>query len=215
MHHLIWCSCTVAMWHSRAQVNKNFETKCKCCNVNYQFSRIIVEPSIFNPNSRSKIFSSLINTSLSSSLTLYNNRARVTSLLVATAASVYAIDNGKGITPSRGWRSWNLFGANVDQQLIMSQMTAIANRSRMVDGKIQSLCDLGYCDVGLDDNWQLCSSYGPNKYSYHDANGRPVVNHARFPDFIAMTDYAHSLGLTAGWCVSFLLLHVSVSFLCY
>jgi len=125
--------------------------------------------------------------------------ARVTSLLVATAASVYAIDNGKGITPSRGWRSWNLFGANVDQQLIMSQMTAIANRSRMVDGKIQSLCDLGYCDVGLDDNWQLCSSYGPNKYSYHDANGRPVVNHARFPDFIAMTDYAHSLGLTAGW----------------
>jgi hypothetical protein len=78
-------------------------------------------------------------------------------------------------------------------------MTAIANRSRIVDGKLQSLCDLGYCDVGLDDNWQLCSSYGPNKYSYHDANGRPVVNTARFPDFIAMTDYAHSLGLTAGW----------------
>jgi len=125
--------------------------------------------------------------------------SRVTSSLLVAAASVYAIDNGKGITPPRGWRSWNLFGANVNQQLIMTQMTAIANRSRMVDGKVQSLCDLGYCDVGLDDNWQLCGSYGPNKYSYHDTNGRPVVNQARFPDFIAMTDYAHSLGLTSGW----------------
>jgi hypothetical protein len=81
----------------------------------------------------------------------------------------------------------------------MSQMSAIANRSRMVNGVPMSLCDLGYCDVGLDDNWQECGSYGPNKYSFHDVNGRPVVNQQRFPDFIAMTDYAHSLGLTAGW----------------
>ena len=48
-------------------------------------------------------------------------------------------------------------------------------------------------------DWQACSKYGPNGYSYHDANGRPVVNQQRFPDFIAMTTYAHSLGLTAGW----------------
>ena len=81
----------------------------------------------------------------------------------------------------------------------MSQMSAIANRSRTVNGVPMSLCDLGYCDVGLDDNWQACGKYGPNGYSFHDANGRPVVNQQRFPDFIAMTTYAHSLGLTAGW----------------
>jgi len=33
----------------------------------------------------------------------------------------------------------------------MGQMSAIANRSRMVNGVPTSLCDLGYCDVGLDD----------------------------------------------------------------
>ena len=87
----------------------------------------------------------------------------------------------------------------MNQGLIESQMSAIANRSRMVNGVATSLCDLGYCDVGLDDNWQACSKYGPDGYSYHDANGRPVVNQQRFPDFIAMTTYAHSLGLTSGW----------------
>jgi len=124
--------------------------------------------------------------------------ARVAAL-AASAAVAAGINNGKGVTPPMGWRSWNLFGANVNQGLIMSQMSAVANRSRTVNGQPMSLCDLGYCDVGLDDNWQECGSYGPNKYSFHDSNGRPVVNQQRFPDFIAMTDYAHSLGLTAGW----------------
>jgi hypothetical protein len=54
-------------------------------------------------------------------------------------------------------------------------------------------------DVGLDDNWQLCGSYGPNKYTFHTEAGFPMVNTDRFPDFIAMTSYAHSKGLTAGW----------------
>lgn len=157
----------------------------------------------------------------------------------AAAGAAVAINNGKGVTPPMGWRSWSewacavaggvggdrgarfppgavpltapkrptrpypapadLFGANVNQGLIMSQMSAIANRSRMVNGAPTSLCDLGYCDVGLDDNWQECGKWGPNGYSFHDANGRPIVNQARFPDFIAMTSYAHSLGLTSGW----------------
>jgi hypothetical protein len=43
---------------------------------------------------------------------------------VALLASVSAIDNGKGIRPPMGWRSWNLYGANVDQQLIQKQMGA-------------------------------------------------------------------------------------------
>ena len=69
----------------------------------------------------------------------------------------------------------------------------------MVNGKPTSLADLGYIDVGLDDNWQECGSYGPNKYTFHDATGAPVINTNRFPNMKTMTDYAHSLGLTAGW----------------
>ncbi len=46
---------------------------------------------------------------------------------------------------------------------------------------------------------QLCGKYGPNGYTFHDANGMPLVNPARFPDFISMTTYAHNLNLTAGW----------------
>lgn len=124
---------------------------------------------------------------------------RIASLAAAATTAVVAIDNGKGITPPLMWRSWNLYGFNVNQELIMSQMDGITSRARTVNGNPTSLSDLGYKDVGLDDNWQACGSYGPNKYTYHDATGRPVVNQERFPDFIAMTTYAHQKNLTAGW----------------
>ena len=67
-------------------------------------------------------------------------------------------------------------------------------------GKLVSLCDLGYCDVGLDDNWQSCGdkNAAPGMH-YHDKDGKPIVNHGRFPDFKAMTAHAHKLGLTSGW----------------
>jgi len=96
-----------------------------------------------------------------------------------------------------GWRSWNLFGADVNQSLIESIMDEMVAKKRKVDGVPTSLCDLGYCDVGLDDNWQKCGA--GNKYHYHDDSGIPIVNTDRFPDMIAMTSHAHKLGLTAGW----------------
>jgi hypothetical protein len=60
--------------------------------------------------------------------------------LSALSTSVFAIQNGKGITPviifiliyrnnlflkPMGWRSWNLFGGNVNQELIQSQVLII------------------------------------------------------------------------------------------
>lgn len=81
-------------------------------------------------------------------------------------------------------------------------MTGIANKKRMVKekGVEMSLCDLGYCDVGLDDNWQACgSSDAAPGMNYHDKDGHPLVNTKLFPDFKAMTSHAHSLGLTSGW----------------
>jgi len=118
-------------------------------------------------------------------------------LLVLAAPSV-AIDNGLGRTPPMGWRSWNLYGANVNQKLIEGIMDGMVSKKRKVDGVPTSLCDLGYCDVGLDDNWQDCNA-GMDGYHYHDASGVPVINRDRFPDMIAMTSHAHELKLTAGW----------------
>ena len=98
-----------------------------------------------------------------------------------------------------GWRSWNLFGSDVNQELIESIFDGMVDKSREVDGVPTSLCDLGYCDVGLDDNWQKCGSYGESNYTFHTEDGFPVVNEELFPDMKAMTDKAHSMGLTAGW----------------
>lgn len=38
----------------------------------------------------------------------------------------HAADNGIGITPPRGWRSWNQFQCNIDQKLILAQYAAMA-----------------------------------------------------------------------------------------
>lgn len=120
-------------------------------------------------------------------------------VFVASAiAGVVANDNGLAKLPPMGWRSWNLYGGNVKQDLIMGIMDGMVSKKRSVDGKPTSLCDLGFCDVGLDDNWQACKA-GTGGNNYHDSDGNPIVNKDRFPDMKNMTDHAHKLGLSAGW----------------
>ena len=118
-----------------------------------------------------------------------------------TILAVHAAENGLARTPPLGWRSWNLYGGNVNQSLIEGIMTLMVKRNPRykVDGVPTSLCDLGFCDVGLDDNWQKCGHYGLKRYTYHDVDGNPLVNPDRFPSMKNMTAYAHSLGLTSGW----------------
>lgn len=119
-------------------------------------------------------------------------------LLAVLVPGAAANDNGLAALPPMGWRSWNLFGGNVKQELIEGIMDGMVSKKRKVDGVPTSLCDLGFCDVGLDDNWQDCNA-GSGGNHYHDSHGNPVVNKDRFPDMKAMTDKAHKLGLTAGW----------------
>lgn len=110
-------------------------------------------------------------------------------------------DNGLALTPPMGWRSWNQYGPNVSQSLMKHIMDGVASRSRVNHtGTPTSLCDIGYCDVGLDDNWQACdsASAAPGMH-YHDSEGFPIVNETTFPSLKSMTDYAHSLNLTAGF----------------
>jgi alpha-galactosidase len=139
-----------------------------------------------------------------SSMSTLAGRAVSLALALSSAprAAVRANDNGLALTPPMGWRSWNLYGSEVNQELIEGIMDGMVSKQRSVDGVPTSLCDLGYCDVGLDDNWQAFGAYDDGAggtLSYHDASGAPVVNADRFPDFNAMTDHAHALGLKAGW----------------
>ena len=103
--------------------------------------------------------------------------------------------DGIARSPPMGWRSWNLYGPSVDQDLlirIMKGLTAKRGKEK------RSLCDLGYCHVGLDDNWQTLLRRG-RSCTYHDDDGNPLINKTRFPDMKQMTDFGHDLGLSVGW----------------
>lgn len=110
-------------------------------------------------------------------------------------------------TPPMGWRSWNYFHENVNQQLIEDAAKSMAVKRDAVTGKILkdqnsnegvSMLDLGYDDCGLDDNWQFCNA-GVGGKTFHTAEGVPIINKELFPDLKKMTDFIHSLGLKAGW----------------
>ena len=110
---------------------------------------------------------------------------------------VDGLDNGLGLTPPRGWRSWNCFGSGVTQQKMLTQVDALGDRSRLVDGRPTSLLELGYDHIGLDDAWQACGM-GING-SFHAADGTPLWDTARFPDVRAMNEKIHQLGLKSDW----------------
>jgi alpha-galactosidase len=95
-----------------------------------------------------------------------------------------------------------LFRGNVNQTLLEAILRGVALNRRYdsYTNQYVSLCDLGYCDVGLDDNWQDCDSplAAPGMH-YHDANGDSLIHIPTFPNLKAMVDLAHNLNLTAGW----------------
>ncbi len=126
-------------------------------------------------------------------------RAAIRLTVLATSGSFSnAINNGLGITPPRGWRSWNQFGTNINQDLVEDQYAAMVHRGRQVDGVPTSLLDLGYRTAGIDDGWQKCHS-GPGGVGFHNASGYPIVDTAKFENMKAMTTKAKSLGLMPGW----------------
>ena len=59
------------------------------------------------------------------------------------------IDNGVGLTPPLGWRSYNAFGGRPTQAMMLEMMDAMVDKSRTVDGKPTSLLELGYDRVGI------------------------------------------------------------------
>jgi len=117
-------------------------------------------------------------------------------LLALLPAAAYALDNGVGLTPPLGWRSYNAFGGVPTQEIMENQMKWLADKSRMVDGVPTSLLELGYDRIGLDGGWNQC--FPENKTFHWASDGTPQWNSA-FPDPQGMVDKAHKLGLKPGW----------------
>lgn len=95
--------------------------------------------------------------------------------------SVYAqVDNELALTPPMGWNSWNKFGCNANEDLIMEMANAMVE---------SGMHDAGYEYIVIDDCWQIG----------RDSLGNIVPDKKRFPSGMkALGDYIHSKGLKFG-----------------
>lgn len=84
------------------------------------------------------------------------------------------------LTPPMGWNSWNNFGCDVSEKLIME----------MADAMISSgMKDAGYEYIVIDDCWQ----------TDRDSAGNIIADPGRFPSGMkALGDYIHAKGLKFG-----------------
>jgi alpha-galactosidase len=82
--------------------------------------------------------------------------------------------------PPMGWNSWNKFGCNVSESLIMGMADAMVSTG---------MSEAGYKYIVIDDCWQIS----------RDENGEIVVDKDRFPHGIKyLADYIHAKGLKFG-----------------
>lgn len=88
---------------------------------------------------------------------------------------------GLALTPPMGWSSWNKFGTDINEKVIMEIADALVETG---------LRDAGYVYVNLDDCW-----HAPGR----DADGMPMCDPDKFPSGIkALADYMHERGLKLG-----------------
>lgn len=102
--------------------------------------------------------------------------------IAAPAATGAPRSNGLALTPPLGWSSWNNFGEEINEQLIVETIDAmIANGMR----------DAGYVYVNLDDGWQ--------RYKGSRRDHPLEADPKKFPRGIAwLADYAHERGMKLG-----------------
>lgn len=94
---------------------------------------------------------------------------------------VFAHDNGLAITPPMGWNTWNKFGCNINEEIILSAAKAI---------KAEGLDKLGYTYINIDDCWQA---------PHRGPNNEPLAHPEKFPNGIKhLSDQIHELGLKLG-----------------
>ena len=83
--------------------------------------------------------------------------------------------------PPMGWNTWNTFGPDISEQLIMESADAMVSTG---------LRDAGYEYIVIDDMWSL---------KERDAQGRLAADPQKFPHGMKyLADYVHSKGLKFG-----------------
>lgn len=99
--------------------------------------------------------------------------------LMAKGVSAQKFEN-LAQTPPMGWNSWNKFGCDVSEKLIMEVADAMVSTG---------MAAAGYEYLVIDDCWQVD----------RDGNGEIVVDKDRFPHGMKyVADYVHSKGLKFG-----------------
>ena len=99
----------------------------------------------------------------------------VTALLYFGLNGVFAYD-----PPTMGWSSWNTYGFQISEQLIMSQTSAMVNKG---------LKNVGYKYINIDDGF----------FGGRDSEGNLLIHPTRFPNGMKkVVDFIHSRGLKAG-----------------
>ncbi len=84
-------------------------------------------------------------------------------------------------TPPMGWNTYNSFGADISEQLIIESCDAMVENG---------LRDAGYTYINIDDFWSL---------KERDENGNLVADPQKFPHGIKyVSDYIHSKGMKFG-----------------
>lgn len=84
-------------------------------------------------------------------------------------------------TPPMGWNSWNWFGRNINEKVVLETINAFSK---------QGLSKAGYHYVVIDGGWRA---------NHLDKNGALIVDSNKFPHGIKyLADYAHSHGLKLG-----------------
>ena len=59
-------------------------------------------------------------------------------------ASAYALNNGLGLVPQMGWNTWNKFGCDISEDLLIKTIDRVVELG---------LDKLGYKYINLDDCW--------------------------------------------------------------
>ena len=105
--------------------------------------------------------------------------------------------NGLAEKPSMGWRPWNSFRNFAYQDTLEAVAKALTARNRTIRGDEKekvSLCDLGYCELGVSEGYELKKGN-----TMHDTHGNPLIDTDHFPNMKKLTGMAHRLNLTIGW----------------
>ncbi len=116
-----------------------------------------------------------------------------TFIIINIYCNSFAQKPGWAPRPPMGWNSWNHFGQNINEKLIMEIADAMVS---------SGMKDAGFEYIVIDDGWErgLAKSLINDKETPgRDTNGKILVDSVKFPHGIKyLADYIHSKGLKFG-----------------